>query len=88
MKFTVDVLNSVAAGWLQFKKGNIKEAYICYERNHEKSLSFLMQKDSWYYGQDSYCIFIDGHYSGKFTKDAMDILVKHFFPGEYTDLNN
>lgn len=85
MEIDKEVLHCVAAGWLQIKKGHVKEAYLCYAKGDEKRLHFVMQVNSWYYG--GYPIFVDGHYHGKFTPEAMDIIAKHFFPGEYEELN-
>jgi hypothetical protein len=85
MRFTLEVLQCIAAGWLQFKNGHIKEAYLVYRSggDGERYLDFVMQKDSWYYGQGCYAIFVEGRYAGKFTPEAMDVIAAQLYPGEY-----
>lgn len=85
MKIDKKFLISVASGWWQFKNGHVKDAYICYSKNDEKYLDFVMEKNSWYYGQSSYSIFENGRYVCGFTEEAMEILAKWHFPGEYEE---
>jgi hypothetical protein len=85
MKLSKEHLVSISAGWMQFKNGHVKEAYISYAKHDERRLNFVMQKNSWYFGQESYSVFIDGLYVCGFTTEALDWIAKVHFPGEYKD---
>ncbi len=83
MKMDKKFMHFVAAAWLQFKKEHIKEAYIGTNTGDEKRIEFVMVKNHWYYGQESYSCFDCGVYVCGFYPEAMDIIAKEFFPGEY-----
>lgn len=85
MRLTKENLVSISAGWMQFKKGYLKEVYLHYSKDNERRLDFVMQKDSWYFGTASYSVFIDGIYLCGFTEESLDWIAKVHFPGEYED---
>ena len=76
MQLSINDLYNIKNGWNAFKSGTVTEVFMTYRDGDEKHLDFIMQKDSWYYGENSYSVYIGGVYRMGFYKDALEHLVK------------